>query len=149
MLIIAGTGHRPEKSEGELVVRNKIATSLLTSGADVVICGMASGYDLWLGDEALSQGIEVWAAKPWSGHVPRVSDKELYRRVEDEASLVVNVIESDKYPGHWVYQKRNEWMVDNATHILSYFDGGEKGGTWNCIKYARKVNKPIRNIYGD
>lgn len=145
-MIIAGTGHRPEKAEAEDIVRAKVRAALAPSGADAFICGMASGLDLWAGSEALLLGIEVWCAKPWRGHKPRRADRDLYAAVLEGASRVINVIEQDEYPGAWAYQKRNEWMVDNATHILAYWDGSA-GGTGNCVKYAKKVGKPVRNIY--
>lgn len=145
-MIVAGTGHRPEDAEDEKIVRTKARVALQYSGADVFICGGASGFDLWAGDEARILGLEVWFAKPWAGHSPRVEDRELYNRLQEYSSRVINVDESESYPGPWCYQKRNEWMVDNATHVLAYWSGVEKGGTYNCVKYARG-KKPIRNIY--
>lgn len=147
-MIVAGTGHRPEKTEGEEIVRTKSRVKLqYTPGITTFITGMAAGLDLWAADEARLLGIEVWAAIPWKGHQPRKQDKELYDRILGYAVKKVFVTEVDDYPGPWVYQKRNEWMVDNADAIMSYWDGVEKGGTWNCVKYARKVGKPITNIY--
>ena len=117
---------------------------------DAVICGMANGVDLWAADEALDLALPVIAAKPWAGHGPRKSDVALYERVIREAVEVVDVDPAVNYPGPWVYQKRNEWMVDHATHVLAYYNGAPKGGTFNCLKYARKVlsEDHIRNVYG-
>lgn len=115
---------------------------------DVVICGMANGCDLWSADEARLLGIEVWAAKPWAGHRPRKEDEELYARIIEYASRVVNIDESETYPGPWVYHKRNEWMVDNSTHVLAYLNPQKsKGGTYACVAYAHKTEKPVRNIW--
>lgn len=149
-MIIALTGHRSEDCRSEADVRTRVREALSTSPerVEAVICGMANGYDLWAGDEALLLGYEVWAAKPWTTHTARTSDVGLYASVIARASRVVSVTESDTYPGPWVYHKRNEWMVDNATHVMAYWSGKEKGGTFACINYARKVSKPIRNIYG-
>lgn len=113
-----------------------------------IICGLANGFDLWAGAEAVRLGYPVWAAKPWKNHGPRKSDVELYAEVIEAAEKVVVVTDVDDYPGPWVYHKRNEWMVDNAERVLAYWNGKERGGTFACIKYARKVGKPIRNIYG-
>jgi uncharacterized phage-like protein YoqJ len=147
-MIVAGTGHRPEDSEGETIVRTKARVKLqYTDGVSAFICGMASGFDLWAADEARLLGLEVIAAKPWAGHSPRVEDKDLYERILAHASRIVDVNASETYPGAWVYQKRNEWMVDNADVVMSYWSGKEVGGTWNCVKYARKVKKPMTNIY--
>lgn len=39
-------------------------------------------------------------------------------------------------------QKRNEYMVDISDIIIAVWDGS-KGGTYNCIQYAKKQNKKI------
>lgn len=147
-MILAGTGHRAQDCEPEEVVRIKIATALRYGGADTVISGMANGFDLWLGDEALNLDIPLWCAKPWTGHAPRKGDEGLYQKLLDNADQIINVTESDTYPGPWVYHKRNEWMVDNATHVLAYLNPEKKsGGTFACRNYAKKVGRPVRNIY--
>lgn len=149
-MIIAGTGHRPEDCELEVEVRTKARVKLqYTKGVDTFICGMAAGFDLWAADEARKLGLTVIAAKPWATHQPRKEDAELYKVIEAYASKIVVVTDVPTYPGPWVYQKRNEWMVDNADAVMAYWSGKETGGTWNCVKYARKVKKPIANIYYD
>jgi hypothetical protein len=151
---IALTGHRSEDCRGAQDVRTRVRSALQAvpdgPGEHVVICGMANGYDLWAGSEALRMGFPVWAAKPWAGHKPRRSDVELYAEVIDGASRVVDVHPAEDYPGVWVYQVRNIWMVDNATHLLAYHNGAQKGGTFNCLKYAKTVlpEDRIHNIYG-
>lgn len=149
-MIVAGTGHRPEKSEPEDVVRGRIRRVLQDQRAaiDCVITGCASGFDLWLGDEAIELGVPVVAARPWATHAPRRNDVALYAKVIENASKVVILNDSRAYPGARVYFVRNEWMVDNASHVLAYWDGEHGGGTASCIDYARKTGKPIRNIYG-
>lgn len=151
---IALTGHRSEDCRGEDDVRNRVREALRAiedgPGEHVVICGMANGYDLWAGTEALREGFAVWAAKPWAGHKPRVGDRALYKEVIDGAERVHDVHLSDTYIGPWLYQVRNEWMVDNATHLLAYWNGAQKGGTFNCWTYAQKKlpQDRIHNIYG-
>lgn len=148
-MIIALTGHRSEDSEDESIVRRKVRRALSDTPETVeaVITGMANGLDLWGGDEALKLGLPVIAARPWTTHQPREHDAQLYVDILANALRVVTVTEVDTYPGPWVYHKRNEWMVDNATHVMAYWSGKEKGGTFACVRYARKVKKPIRNIY--
>ena len=147
-MIIAVTGHRSEDCAPEDKVRGLFRQTFESRRVDAVICGMANGADLWAGSEAVRLGIEVWAAKPWTGHGPRAGDEELYNLVLSSAVKVVNVTESDEYPGPWAYHKRNEWMVDNSTHVLAYLNPNKhSGGTFACVKYAKKVGKPVRNIY--
>lgn len=146
-MIVALTGHRPEQTLGEDDVRTKFRKAFENSRPDVVICGGAAGVDLWGADEARLQGIEVWLAKPWAGHGPRAGDESLYHTIFTYAGRVVNVVEQEDFPGNWSYQRRNEWMVDHATHVLAYMIPNLKsGGTYNCVKYARG-KKPVRNIY--
>lgn len=146
-MIIAVTGHRSNDCEPEEVVRKKFRDALEPHQTSVLITGMANGVDLWAADEARLLGIEIWAAKPWSGHGPREGDEELYERIIDAASKVVDVTEQDEYPGPWCYHKRNEWMVDHATHVLAYWSGKKSGGTFACCNYAKKKEVPVRNIY--
>lgn len=42
-------------------------------------------------------------------------------------------------------QKRNEYMVDNSDIVIAVWDG-TKGGTYNCVKYAQKLEKKIIQI---
>ena len=39
-------------------------------------------------------------------------------------------------------QKRNEYMVDNSDIVIAVWDG-TKGGTYNCVQYAKKLGKEI------
>jgi uncharacterized phage-like protein YoqJ len=146
-MILAVTGHRPQDCEDEETVRRKLRNNLDPIGTSVLICGMAAGVDLWAADEARLLGIEVWAAKPWTTHGPSRGDEELYATIIDYASKVVNVTESDTYPGPWCYHKRNEWMVDHATNVLTYWSGKQSGGTYACLNYAKKKEVPVRNVY--
>lgn len=146
-LIICGTGHRPEDCEPEAVVRRKIRNALEEINPRVVITGMASGYDLWLGIEAIDYGSLVWAAKPWAGHKPRNDDKSQYEYVIEGASKVVEVNVSAVYLGPWMYHNRNEWMVDNSNEVLAYWSGKESGGTYACLQYAKNKMRKVTNIY--
>lgn len=149
-MIVAGTGHRPEDCEDESIVRRKIKNKLNhTPKINTVISGMAAGFDLWLADEARILGLEVWAARPWATHPARDEDAELYERILQYASREIIVVESDTFPGNWCYHKRNEWMVDNSDVVMAYWNGKEKGGTFACRNYAKKVEKPVANIYCD
>lgn len=146
-MIIAVTGHRSEDCEDESIVRNKLRAAFEDAAPDAVIVGMANGVDLWAGAEAIGLGIDVIAARPWATHAARNDDAELYASVIEGASRVVVVDEAESYLGPWLYHKRNEWMVDNATHVLAYWSGKKSGGTYACLRYAMRTQKPIRNIY--
>lgn len=147
-MIIAVTGHREKDCpHGENTVRDRLRAAFIDAQPTTVIVGMANGVDLWSGAEALNLGINVVAARPWATHTPSKNDVELYARVINGASRVVNVDDAESYVGPWLYHKRNEWMVDHATHVLAYWSGKLSGGTYACLRYAIKQEKPIRNIY--
>lgn len=148
--VIAGTGHRPEDLGASIdEVYTKTRDALVELSPAKVITGMAAGFDLILGCAALDAGIEVVAARPWKGHSPRRDNVAEYARIITEASEVVSVFEGLGYPGPWVYHKRNEWMVDHATHVLAYLNPlVTRGGTYGTVQYALKQKRPIRYIYG-
>lgn len=147
-MIVAVTGHRPEEIIEEIgFVEDAFETNFRYYKPDEVVVGMAAGIDLLAGVIAVDLGLSVVAARPWAGHTPRKGDELAYEYIIKNAKEVVNVDPSDTYAGPWVYHKRNEYMVDRASHVLAYYNGASKGGTAACVKYASKVKKPIKNLY--
>lgn len=140
---IAITGHRPEKITNPEATKDGLKSVFLDLKPECVIVGMAAGVDLWAGEIALSLGIPVVAAKPWSSHMSRKGDMKLYNHIIENANQVVNVIESDRFPGAWVYHKRNHWMVDESDLVVAVWDRGETGGTYQCVQYAFTKNKNV------
>jgi uncharacterized phage-like protein YoqJ len=112
---------------------------------------MAAGFDLWAADEIERElGIPLIAAVPWKGHTARKEDEELYADILTRAQEIVYVNDSEQYPGPWVYQDRNEYMVDRADLVMAYLNPHKnKGGTYNCVTYAKKVGKPVANVWYD
>lgn len=148
MMKIFGTGHRPEHCDLNQVEMVDLAESSLSEFAvDTIICGMAAGWDLALGQAAMSLDLKVWSVRPWAGHRPRVADEHAYNEIERYAERHVITNDSLSYPGPWAYQVRNEWMVDNGDLGLALWNGKKSGGTWNCIKYADRVGKPVENVW--
>lgn len=146
-MILATTGHRKRACEDESVVRERLRETFDEASPSVVIVGLCNGFDLWAGDEAHRQGVEVWSVKPWAGHGPEAGDESLYEDVASQSAKVITVVNQEEFPGPYCYHKRNEWMVDHATHVLAYWNGEPKGGTYACRNYAIKTGKPVRNIY--
>jgi uncharacterized phage-like protein YoqJ len=91
-------------------------------------------------------------------------DKQMYQKIITKAKSVVYVdsLKNSRYIASTDYdtyynskekyvisikmQKRNEHIVDSSTEILTLFNG-EKGGTYNCIKYAQSQSKEIINLW--
>lgn len=70
-------------------------------------------------------------------------DKEHYRALLEKADKITNV--GTKYTPDCM-QKRNEYMVDNSDKVFAFWNGEEKGGTWNTIQYAKKQGKELEII---
>lgn len=148
-MIIAGTGHRPNKLGGYRVpnptfnsVMEGMDKILLELRPDAVICGMALGVDQWLAELCIFNGIPYIAAIPFQGFDSRWPEpsRVKYRQLLDAASRVEVVCTGGYEP--WKMQRRNEWMVDNCDRLLAVFDGTD-GGTANCVRYARNCGKSI------
>lgn len=148
-MIVAGTGHRPNECISENDVRIKSQVKLrYNNKIKIYINGLADGFDLWSADEAIGLGLEVWSAMPYEGHQSRTKFPDLYQKVLEASSKVV--ILEDAYHGPWVMHNRNHWMVDNADVVMAYWNmDKQSGGTFQCVKYARKKEKKVANIFYD
>lgn len=151
-MIICGTGHRPDKLGGydrQAILRLQILASRWLSlhpEVEVVISGMALGWDTALAYSGLRAGCRLIAAVPFEGQESRwpKESQELYKELLLQATQVVYV--SEPSYAVWKMQKRNEWMVDASDRVLALWNGS-KGGTHNCVKYAEKKGKPIVNLW--
>ncbi len=150
-IIVAGTGHRPNKlggysefAHGRLVTLAK--DWLLQIKVDEIISGMALGWDTALAEAAIDLKIPFVAAIPFVGqeaHWPDESQLKYHDIIKKSRKLVV-VSKGDFTSAKM--QIRNEWMVDNCTYMVALWDG-TYGGTSNCIQYAESKNKTIINLY--
>ena len=43
-------------------------------------------------------------------------------------------------------QQRNEWMVDRGGEVACVWNCSG-GGTANCLRYARRLKRPITNLF--
>jgi uncharacterized phage-like protein YoqJ len=155
LTIVTVTGHRPPRIGGydNLVASAKLAAEVTKYferiKPDKVITGMALGFDQIVASVCVRMGIPFLAAIPFKGQESRWPKKsqEAYRTLLELASEIEVVA-----PGfsRGAMQVRNVWMVDHGTHCLGCWDGTEKGGTYNCLVYARKCledpNHQMRQI---
>ena len=146
MKTVTISGHRPEKINDPAWIRAQIRWVLEgTLLANHLIQGMAPGVDIWSAEIARQIGLLYTCARPWAGHKPRKDNVKGYEDAIYFADKVVVVNPAVNYPGAWVYQKRNEWMVDHGDVLLAVWDGSS-GGTSNCVEYAEKKSRPIYRI---
>jgi len=151
-LVIAGTGHRPEKLGGygeDVFLRlcHVASEALIRLSPTRVISGMALGWDQALAQAATEWHIPFVAAVPFKGQEamwPAASQKyyhELLRKAE-------SVVYVSKPPYTFrKMQERNEYLANECDKMLALWDGSG-GGTANCLQYARLIaHKPIENVW--
>lgn len=153
---VAFTGHRPAKlgnyvpnSEPEQRVRAALArylSELLSDRPELTaISGMAVGVDQWAAEICVSLSIPFTAAIPFEGFEKKwpLRVQQHYHELRRKAANEVIVCPGDYRP--FKMQKRNEWMVDNCDLLIAVWDGSD-GGTANCVRYAWKVDRPVKKL---
>lgn len=152
----AFTGHRPQKLNGYkkidnfetlLLLEALIVESIVERDVTEFISGMAQGIDLWAAEIVLGlkekfPQIKLVAAIPCIGQksIWPKSAQNFWNEIKSKADEVVYVNEKEYFDR--CLQLRNEYMVDRADYILAVWDGSS-GGTGNCIRYARDMEKEI------
>lgn len=155
-MIVAATGHRPDKLGGYLdsvdVRLRRLAEAYLNRNYGKitgVISGMALGWDLAWAEQALAMQIPLIAAvpcddqeKPWP-----LQSRQRYNNILAKAMTVV-IVSSGPY-APWKMQARNKWMVDRSRRLASLYDGISSGGTANCFSYANLRCVPVDNLWDE
>ena len=98
--------------------------------------------------------IEIELAAPfkkWKGNWPKetINRYKVYEQYMDKITYV-DSLEKYKYGGAPIgeyhpakMQLRNKYMVDNADIVIACWNGSTKGGTFNCVNYAKKMQKRL------
>lgn len=148
-ITVAFTGHRTYCGEANSDLRQTIL-KLCEEGFTRFLCGMAWGFDLAAG-EAVAEAkkhcseIELVAVVPYDGfgELFRGDDAEQYGRVMAAADEVVVVSEQG---GDAAFRRRNDYLVDNASIVVAWFDGVPRGGTAYTVRRARHSRLPVVNL---
>jgi uncharacterized phage-like protein YoqJ len=110
------------------------------------ISGMAQGVDQWAAACCSHLGIPWTAAVPFEGQEAAwpAEARAAYHKLLYKARDIVVVTKVWRDPVV-ALQARNEWMVDHADKVLAVWDGSQ-GGTANCVRFARLLDKPVVRI---
>jgi uncharacterized phage-like protein YoqJ len=153
-MIVAFTGHRPDKLPNKeigyklpnptyIYVCQQIEKTLLELKPDKIITGMALGIDQWAANVAIKLNIPFLAAIPFEGQEKAwpESSQKTYQKLLSKAAEKVIVCEG----GYAAYkmQIRNEWMVNNSDILIAVYNGDTSGGTFNCVQFAKSINREI------
>ena len=150
----AFTGHRFYDFSKREFIQERLTSAISEAydhGIRNFISGFALGIDLMAAQLVQSlkcdlPGISLTAAIPFEGQAERynIYDKRVYRRLLELADKVI-VLSDCYYPR--CFLNRDEFMVENASYLIAYYDGREKGGTYYTVKKARARGIPIINVY--
>lgn len=153
MVRVAVTGHRPDKLGGYNAFENfkairrhmKDFLEQAPDGELRLLSGGALGIDQFWIEVGLYLQLPVIAVLPFNGYDARwpASSRTLYAKLLARCEEV-SYIGSEYKPD--LYQKRNEFLVDNSDVLVAYYDGSSDGGTKHCIDYAISENKTINEF---
>ena len=116
---------------------------------DHFISGLAIGVDMLAAERVayirafVKTPVKLTGAMPFPSQPSRwpQQTKDHFKHVCSLCNEVVAVSQDPYHPSKM--QIRNQWMVDRSNYVIAIWNGVEKGGTWNCISYARSTGKPI------
>lgn len=152
-MIIAATGHRPDKlgGYGEAVFNRLVKGAVLyleEERPSKVISGMAQGWDTAWAVAAWHLKIPFIAAVPFASQAaiwPELGQRR-WSALLKEAAEVVIVCKGEF--AAWKLHKRNYWMVDHCDKLCALWNGSP-GGTASCVAYAQRKGKPIDNLWDE
>ena len=150
-MIVAFTGHRNYCNQTDDALKNAIAT-LYEAGARHFRVGMAQGFDLAAGKAvaelmATNRNIVLELCIPYPAFASGFDTEEraLYDRILNLATIVRYA--SEHYHSG-VYNRRNNMLVDDATHLIAWWDG-RRSGTEYTVRRARIQGVITHNLYPD
>lgn len=147
---IGVTSHRPNRLWGYNIftppyykLRGLFKEILLSEQCTDARTGMALGGDTVFALAVLDlkkQGVNIklHCDIPCRGHSSKwINSKDviLYDKILEQADEVTLVSDMDYEPR--LMQIRNEHIVNSIDKLICVYDGNNKGGTANCVRYAK------------
>ncbi|MFI3247641.1 MAG: SLOG family protein [Rikenellaceae bacterium] len=150
-MTIAFTGHREYDAErtNDMLYRSVVEWA---SQCDVTfLSGMAVGFDLAAGEAVLEARRNGYSLKlkcvvPYADQSRYFSDEDILRYNDLLEAADEVIILSESYSRD-VFFQRNDYLVESADLIISYFNGINRGGTAYTVRKARRVGVPVQNLY--
>ena len=145
------TGHRSYDGSRNEELAGAIR-KLYAEGYRCFLCGMAVGFDIEAAEVVLSlreelEGIEVVAVVPFEGMQSGFSEewRSRFNAILKHADSSITL--APHYSSE-VYAVRNNFLVDNSSACIAYFDGS-KGGTAYTVRRAVKSLLHLVNLYNN
>lgn len=148
---VAFTGRRSYRGEAEEELR-LLLRDLHERGFTRFLCGMSWGFDLAAGCAVMElqrefADVDLVAVEPFEGFRELFSgeDGELYDSVLVAATE--RVVVSDEEAG--AYMRRNDYLVDNASVVVAWWEREMHGGTAYTVRRAQRSRVEVVNLYPD
>lgn len=143
----------PDYRELVMKISRFIEFSHSKQGMNTFVSGMALGFDLAFAHAVLlykqmyGVNIRLVAMIPFRSQpdVWRPSSQIYYKDILSQADEV-NILypnPKDKREAATSLNNRNIAMLQRASAVLAYYDGGQSGGTYNCIRGAKSYHLPV------
>ena len=142
------TGHR-QLNHSELTIKQALKKLYIENKADLVISGMALGFDTLAAEVALENNI------PYIAAIPFVEQAKLWPKKDQEKYLFLLeyakeiYIQPEAETGNRIfagYFGRNRWIVTNTELLIAYIANYKDGGTADTWNYAEKLGRSRVNI---
>ena len=150
-IVVAFTGHRSYAHQADKLLRDTVA-SLYEEGARHFCVGMAQGFDLAAGEaivelmtEKRNIVLECCIPYPAFAQYFDTEERACYDNILRHATIVRYAAER-YYAG--IYNRRNNMLIENATHIVAWWDGS-RSGTEYTLRRAKKKGCYTKNLYPD
>ena len=145
------TGHRdlPQKENNRVkAALLKEVEKAVTDGFTCFMSGFAEGVDQCFAEIVLevrksNPALELVAVIPYQKRLDNLREKKHTYEVLEACADVV-VIREEYLPS--VYSHRNRYMVERPDRVIAIYDGREKGGTAEIIRFTHVLKKELREI---
>ncbi len=149
---IAVTGHRefdPLRLTQPLV-DSIVEISQRYDGVTTFWCGMAVGFDIAAGEavlEARRRGanVRLCCVVPFVGH-DKYLNEEITRRYSALLRSSSRVVILAEHYSIDAFHRRNDYLLEQADLVMTYYDGSKKGGTAYTVRHATKLRIPVINL---
>ena len=130
----------------------RTVTELYERGYRRFITGMALGVDMIFAETVLDalppDGALLTAAIPFPGQPDHWPSREQARyRAILERCGERHVLSPVHVTG--CMQMRNRWMVDRSSVVIAVWNGQARGGTYQTLNYARRLERQVLLIPSD
>lgn len=148
---VAFTGHRTYRGEA-LRELDLTVEQLTREGYTDFLCGMALGFDMAAAESVMrmrtllpGRTIRLTAVVPFRGQASHFgsAERSRYHRILESADRVICLAESYSPD---CYMRRNDFLVDNSTVTVAWYDGAHVGGTHYTVQRARRRACRIINL---